>query len=471
MAEYMPKLETNLVQGHVGKQLIKFALPFLLSNLIQSLYSVADMIIVGQFSGTISMSGVNIGSQVTLLITNLVFGLSVGGTVLIAQYLGANQRQAIKETVGTLFTALGVLAVVMTALMLFLKVPLLKLIQTPQESFAEANSYFTITMIGTIFIFGYNALSAVMRGMGDSRNPLIFVAIACGINVIGDLILVAGFKMGAEGAAIATVISQAISMFLCVAYLKKNDFIFDFKLKSFGFHPDRIKMILKIGIPTSVQNTLVSFSFLFLTALVNTLGVTASAAVGAVAKLNGFAILPAIAMSSSISAMSAQNIGAGEIGRAKKTMSIGMLISMSISVVIFALVQLFPEFCLMLFDDDPAMISSGVQYLRSFSLDYLLVPFQFSFMGLFIGSGHTTFSLISGAVTSLFARIPASYIFGITLGYGLFGMGLGAPVASALGVTMSLIFFLSGRWKKMTIIHRHGADDIRGEESADVITP
>lgn len=448
----MPKLETNLVEGHVGKQLIKFALPFLLSNLIQSLYSVADMIIVGQFSGTVSMSGVNIGSQITMLITNLVLGLSVGGTVLIAQYLGAGERQAIKETIGTLFTALGILAVVMTAVALILKTPLLRLIRTPQESFADADSYFTITMLGMIFIFGYNALSAVMRGMGDSKNPLIFVAVACVVNVFGDLLLVAVLHMGAAGAAIATVISQAISMFLCIIYLKKNKFVFDFKLRSFGFHPERLKMILKIGIPTSVQNTLVSFSFLFLTALVNTLGVTASAAVGAVGKLNGFAILPAIAMSSSISAMSAQNLGAGEIGRAKKTMGIGMLISMSISVVIFALVQLFPEFCLALFDDDAAMIANGVQYLRSFSLDYLLVPLQFSFMGLFIGSGHTTFSLLCGTITSLFARIPASYIFGITLGYGLSGMGLGAPVATAVGVTISSIFYLSGRWKKMTII-------------------
>ncbi|HNX15072.1 MAG TPA: MATE family efflux transporter [Oscillospiraceae bacterium] len=464
----MPKLETNLVEGHVGKKLIKFALPFLLSNLIQSLYSIADMIIVGQFNGTAAMSGVNIGSQITLLVTNLVLGLSVGGTVLIAQYLGAGKRQAIKETIGTLFTALGVLAVIMTVVPLAIKEPLLRLIQTPQESFADANSYFMITTLGTIFIFGYNALSAVMRGMGDSKNPLIFVSIACIVNVFGDLLLVAVFHMGAAGAAIATVFSQAISMFLCVIYLKKNNFVFDFRLKSFGFHPERLKMILKIGIPTSIQNTLVSVSFLFLTALVNTLGVTASAAVGAVAKLNGFAILPAIAMSSSISAMSAQNLGAGEIGRAKKTMGIGMLISMSMSVVIFALVQLFPEFCLKLFDNDAAMIASGVQYLRSFSFDYLLVPFQFSMMGLFIGSGHTTFTLLNSAVASLLARIPACYIFGITLGYGLSGIGLGAPVATAVGVTLSLIFYLSGRWKKMTIIHKINGDN-HGEDSSNLL--
>lgn len=466
----MPKLETNLVEGHVGKQLIKFALPFLLSNLIQSLYAVTDMIIVGQFSGTAAMSGVNIGSQITLMVTNLVLGLSVGGTVLIAQNLGAGRRQAIKETIGTLFTALGVLAVVMTVLPLIFKVPLLRLIQTPQESFADANVYFMITTLGTIFIFSYNALSAVMRGMGDSKNPLIFVSIACVVNIFGDLLLVAGFGMGAAGAAIATVVSQAISMLLCVIYLKKNNFIFDFKLKSFGFHPERLKMILKIGIPASVQNTLVAFSFLFLIALVNTLGVTASAAVGAVAKLNGFAILPAIAMSSSIAAMSAQNLGAGEIGRAKKTMSIGMLISMSMSIVIFALVQLFPHAILRLFGNDPDMIANGVAYLRTFSFDYLLVPFQFSLMGLFIGSGHTTFTLINSAVSSLLARIPACYIFGVMLGYGLSGIGLGAPIASAVGVTLSLIFFLTGRWKKMTIIHRDDVDQ-RGEDFVDIITP
>lgn len=449
----MSKFENNLSKGNVFKQLVLFSLPFLLSNLIQTLYSVADMVIVGQFSGTLSMSGVNIGSQVTFLITNLVLGLSVGATVLIGQYLGANDRESLKETIGTLFTSLFILAVVLTVAVHFLRIPLLKLIKTPAESFSEAERYFFITNLGTVFIFGYNALSAVMRGMGDSKNPLIFVAVACVLNIGLDILLVAGFSMGASGAAIATVASQAVSMILCVIYLAKNNFIFDFKLSSFKISKRRLTLLLKVGVPTSIQNVASSASFLFLTALVNsTGGAIASAAVGAVGKLNGFAILPAVAMSSSVSAMSAQNLGAGEENRAKKTMFIGMAIAGTISILAFIIIRLFPELCMSAFGDDPEMIKYGVIYLSSFSYDYVIVPWLFCMNGLFIGAGHTTFSLINGSLSSIFIRIPASYLFGITLGGGLFGVGLGAPCASLVALCLAVWFYLSGKWKVMSII-------------------
>lgn len=453
----MSKFEKNLAHGSVAKQLILFALPFLISNIIQSLYGVVDMIIVGNFAGAASMSGVNIGSQVSMLVTNMVMGLCVGGTVLIGQYLGAGNKKALKDTIGTLFTTLIVLAVVLTVLMIAVHEPLLRLIKTPEESFSEAKNYFFWTALGTIFIFGYNALSAVMRGMGDSKNPLIFVAIACVINIILDYVLVRIFLMGASGAAIATVISQAVSMILCILYLKKNNFVFDFNIKSFGFNKESLLMLYKIGIPSSIQNVAVGTSFLFLTSLVNSIGFTASAAVGAVGKFNGFAILPAIAMSSSISAMSAQNIGAKELGRAKKTMVIGMAIAAAISYAIFVIVSLVPEVFLQIFVDanDPAsgeVISYGLEYLKAFKIDYLIVPFLFCFNGLFIGSGHTTFSLFNGIMSSLLIRIPMSYIFGIALNYGIFGVGLGAPFASGVALISAIIFFISGRWKVMTII-------------------
>lgn len=448
----MAKFENDLSKGNVVKKLIIFAMPFLLSNLIQTLYSVVDMIVVGQYAGPASMSGVNIGSQVTFLITNMVFGLSVGATVLIGQYLGAGDRKALKETIGTLLSTLIVLAVVITIVMIALQEPLLRLIQTPLESFSEAKEYFFITMLGTIFIFGYNALSAIMRGMGDSKNPLVFVAIACGINIVLDVWLVKGLQMRAAGAALATVISQAVSMILCIMYLVKNKFIFDFKLSSFAFHKKRLKLLLKIGIPTSVQNVATSASFLFLTALVNSLGVIASAAVGAVGKLNGFAILPAVAMSSSISAMAAQNIGAGEIERAKKTMYTGMAIAAGISVVVFAAFNLWPESLLRIFGDDEEMIKQGVIYIRAFSFDYIVAPLVFCFNGLFIGSGHTTFSFFNSCISSLLGRIPASYILGMTMNLGLFGFGMGAPIASFVALVLAFGYYLSGNWKKMTII-------------------
>ena len=214
------RFERDLSQGNVAKQLLIFAWPFILSNLIQALYNVADMIIVGNFCGATSMSGVNIGGQVTFLLTNIVVGLSVGGTVLIGQFKGKNDKDAMREIIGTLFTTLLVLGVVMTGLMIALRRPILHLINTPAESFEQADAYLIITTLGTLFIFGYNALSAVMRGMGDSRHPLMFVGVACVTNIVLDLLLVGPLGMRAQGAALATIASQALSMVLCIVYMK-----------------------------------------------------------------------------------------------------------------------------------------------------------------------------------------------------------------------------------------------------------
>ncbi len=448
----MAKFEKNLSEGNVVKQLILFSLPVLISNIIQSLYATVDMLVVGQFANEAAMSGVNIGGQVSFIITNMVFGLSVGATVLIGQYKGADNRQGIHEVIATLLTSLAVLAIFMTVVMIAFAEPILRVIQTPIESFAEAKSYLIISMLGTVFIFGYNALSALMRGLGDSKNPLIFVAIACVTNIFLDLLFVAKFKTGAAGAAWATIISQAISMILCIIYLAKNNFIFDFSIDSFkAFSKKQLKLILKVGIPTSIQNVASGLSFLFLTTLVNSMGVMASAAVGAVGKLNGFAILPGVAMSTSVSAMSAQNIGAGEYKRASHTMYTGIAVATGISVVIFLLVGTFPELFMRMFGDNPEFIKCGVDYIKTFKYDYLIAPVFFCFNGLFIGSGHTTFSLINGVLSSILFRIPASFIFGIALKHGLAGVGLGAPVASVAALALCTIFYTTGKWKKIVI--------------------
>lgn len=446
------KFETNLVKGSVIKQLLMFAIPFIISNLIQSLYSIADMIIVGQYAGTASMSGVNIGGQVTFVMTNIIFGLCAGATVLIGQYLGSNEREKLKETISTLFTFLIISAGVLSVIMLILRAPILSLIQTPPESYDEAMRYLVITTLGTVFIFGYNAFSAVMRGMGDSKRPLIFVAIACVTNIILDLVFVCVFGWAAAGAAIATVISQALSMVLCVVYFKHNNFVFDFRAKSFRIHKERFMVLMKIGIPTSVQNVITSISFMILTAMVNMLGVTASAAVGAVGKINMFAILPAIAISSSISAMSAQNIGAGEFGRAGKTMKTGMAIAGAMSIVVFILVRTFPEQLLRIFGNDKELIANGVEYIKYFSFDYIFAPLMFAFNGLFIGSGHTLFSLINNMMSAVLIRVPVAFLFGIVFDMGIGGIGLGGPFASLIALIVCIIYYLSGKWKKSTII-------------------
>lgn len=449
----MSKFENDLTQGNVFKELVIFSMPFLISNIIQSLYNVADMLIVGNFSGTASMSGVNIGGQVTFILTNIVVGLCSGGTVMIAQFLGAKRRKDMEETIATLMTTLVIAAVIITAIMLFLKVPVLRLIKTPTESFDEANRYLTVTVAGIIFIFGYNVLSAIMRGMGDSKRPFYFVLIACVINIILDIVLVGGLKMGALGAAAATVFSQALSMILCIIYLVRNGFAFDFKPKSFRIHKDKMARIFRIGTPSAVQNGVTSFSFLIITALVNTIGgVNASAAVGVVGKFNGFAIMPAVAMSTSVSTMVAQNIGANKWDRVTRAARIGMIISVCCSYVIFAVAQIFPQQILALFDKDPDMIASGVTYMRAFSFDYLLVPIVFGLNGLFIGAGKTTFSLINGLLSSLILRVPAAFLFGAALDFGLFGVGLGAPVASFGSLLLGLWYLASKRWKNSNVL-------------------
>ena len=445
-------IERNLTEGNVVKLLIQFALPFMLSNLIQSLYNVADMLIVGYYSGTAAISGVNIGGQVTFILTNLIVGLTVGGTVVIGQYLGSGDKKSVKETIGTLLTFLLVVGIAVTIIMLTISDLLLWLLQTPGESYQQARDYLDITLLGTVFIFGYNAFSAILRGFGDSSRPLIFVSIACAINVVLDILLVGAYGMAAKGAAIATVLSQAISMIICIIYLMKSDFVFDFKLSSFKFIKKQFITIIQIGIPISIQNVIVNFSFLVLTTIANSMGVNASAAVGIVGKYNGFAILPAIAVGSSVSAMVAQNIGAGEIDRAKKTFYTGFVLAFSITFIVFIITQIFPEQILAVFDDDPNTISAGVQYIRTFSFDYLIVPATFCLNGIVTGSGHTTISSICGILSSIGFRVPMAILLGLVKQKGLWGLGLAAPVASFASGLILLIYYLTGKWKNNTVI-------------------
>jgi putative MATE family efflux protein len=429
-------------------KLVLFALPFLASNIVQSFYNVADMLIVGNFSGTESMSGVNIGGQVTFILTNVVIGLCMGATVLIGQYVGSGNHAALKRVTATVITLLPAAGALLTALMLVFKGPVLRLIRTPAESFAESDRYLTVTVAGLIFIFGYNALAAILRGMGNSKQPFYFVLIACVANIALDLVFVPLLHWDAFGAALATVISQALSMFLCIRYMVRNNFQFDFKLSSFRIFGDQLRLIFKIGLPTCVQNGVTSISFLFLTAIVNIVGgVTASAAVGAVGKFNTFAFMPTIAISASISAMAAQNLGARRLDRAVEACRIGTIFSVCVTYLFFALVQIFPVPMMRLFGDDPAMIRDGVLYLRAFSFDFLIIPFIFCINGFLIGGGHTMFTLISNMLAAVLLRAPVCYLLGVTANWGLFGVGLGAPAASIGTMLVIIGYFLSGRWK------------------------
>jgi putative MATE family efflux protein len=411
------------------------------------------MLIVGNFVGTEGISGVNIGGQVTFLITNIAVGLSVGGTVVIAQYLGSGDRKSMDESIRTLITFLLITSIVVTVVMMLMSDIILKLIQTPKESYEQARSYLNITLLGTVFIFGYNAFSAILRGLGDSKRPLIFVSIACVINILLDLLFVGVFHMESRGAALATVISQAVSMIACIIYIKRSDLGFDFRFNSFRIYKERIFVLLRVGIPISIQNVIVNFSFLVLIAIANGISVSASAALGIVGKFNGFAILPAVAVGSSVSAMVAQNMGAGMVERAKKTFHTGLILSFSVSIVMFTITQLFPEQILGLFGEDPKMVSEGVEYIRVFSLDYLIVPAVFCLNGVITGSGHTIISSVSSIMSSLGFRIPLAILLGVILEKGMRGLSMAAPLASLATTIFVFIYYLSGKWKVSTVVN------------------
>lgn len=461
----MSKLQRDFTKGPIGRELISFCIPFLLSNVLQALYGAVDMWVVGNFSSpdaatrTAILSGVNIGSQITHLVAMMVSGLTVAGTVMVGQYIGAKKPKDASQTVGTMFSILGILGVVLTVLMIALSGPLLRLLNTPEESFAYAQEYLNICLLGTLFIFGYNAVSSIQRGMGDSVRPLFFVGVACVVNIVLDLWFVKGLNMGGAGAAWATIIAQAVSLMLAAWYLSRSRFIFDFKLSSFKIVKDKLKMMIKLGIPSSVQSIIVNISFLVMTAMVNSIGgYVASAAVGVAGKFNSFAILPAVAMSSSISAYAAQNIGAGLYDRAKKSLGVGLIIAIIINIGVFALVQLFPEQIIGFFDQNPETILNGVEYMRTFSFDYLLVPILFCINGLIMGAGHTFFTLLTGSLSSLLLRIPVAVLLGSMAGWGLSGVGLAGPAASVAGVLLDVWFLFTGRWlKNKTGISQEGS--------------
>ena len=450
------KFEKDLTKGNVLKQMILFSLPFLLSNFIQALYNVGDMLIVGLFDGTpAAITAVNEGGQITILVTNIIVGFCLGGTVMIAQYLSRKQHEDIKQTIGTVFTSLMIAAAILSVLMIGLAVPLVKLMGVPAEAQRDTIAYVMICMAGNVFIFGYNGISAVLRGMGDSVRPLIIVGGTCALNIGLDALFVGPFNMGVAGAAIATVISQAIAMFAAVIYLYKKKFIFDFKLKSFKIYKDKLKRLFKIGLPASVQNAVTSLSFIFLLAFVNRHGVEAGAGAGIAAKINSLVVLPILAIGMAVTAMSAQNIGASMYKRAVKIMFVGMGVCLIVGTAFYICAQVLAEPLIKVFmlkeqpDYNQAeAIALGVVYLKAFSVDYIILAVFATLMGLINGSGHTEISMVFSLCSSIFIRVPLAYIMDRVAGLGFKGIAFAVPMATAVTTILSAVYVLTGKWKK-----------------------
>ncbi|HLR21516.1 MAG TPA: MATE family efflux transporter [Tissierellaceae bacterium] len=440
-------MEYDLTQDNIYKSLLNFSIPFIIANLLQAIYGAVDLAVVSYYTGASGLSAVSIGTQIMQIVNGLIIGLSMGGTILVGQYYGARKREDVIETIGTIFTSGIILSLIITVIMFLLIKPLLGILQTPSEAYNDARDYVLFASVGVVFIFGYNAVSAILRGLGDSKSPLYFIGIACIFNVLLDFLFVGRFNMRAYGAALATVLSQGTSMVLALIYIGRKEFIFQFKLKNLSLHKEKVKKLLYLGFPLSLQEVLLWGSFLVIVAIANQMGVAQSAAVGVVAKVETFAMLPPMALSNALAAISAQNIGAGKPERAKKSLNISIFISFIISIFFFIWGQRFPESIMRIFKADQSVINVGVKYLKSFSYDFMLVAFKFNLNGFLNGCGCTKFAMINGIASSVLVRIPLAYLLAIYISKGMVGLGMAAPLASIISIIGSLIYIRKERWR------------------------
>lgn len=435
----------DLTQGRIAPTLMRFALPFLGASLLQFMYAVVDMIIVGQFSDSAGIAAVNNSSQVMQLVTSLICGIATGGTVLMGQHLGAKQEREAGKTVGSMIALFVVLAAVITAALLVLGNGLVTLMQVPEDAVAPARAYLRICGAGTVFIVGYNVVASILRGIGDSRRPMYFIAVSCVLNILGDLILVGVFRMGAAGAAIATVAAQAISFVTALVTLCRTGLPFPVVLKPEG---GKLSKVLQLGTPIALQDVMATLSFVIITVVVNLIGLDQSAAVGIVERIIGFSMVIPVAFMSAISVFAAQNMGARQMERAGKGLWISLGASLVLTLFLFAAMQLIPELLMGVFTDDMGVIGHGVLYLRTYSVDALLVCFVFCLNGFFSGCGHTGFTMFNSLFSTFAVRIPLVILFAALPGSTMFHIGIAAPVASVIQILIQLIYYRTGRWSR-----------------------
>lgn len=436
------KNHNTLSEGNVFKVLLTFSVPFLIANIIQSLYGAVDLMIIGWYCTPESMAAVSIGTQLTQIVTSIVSGLTLGSTILVGKYIGRREEETVRTTIGTTLTIFAIIAILLTILLLTATDWLLYVLKTPQSSVALAKEYVTICFSGIFFICGYNAISAILRGYGDSRRPMYFVALSCVLNIIGDVVFVKYLNLGVAGTAFATILSQAISMICSIVYLNKIRFVFTFQRNNFRIDKERLKELAYVGIPISLQECMVRFSFLYLTSVTNRLGVNAAAAVGVASKYDVFAMLPATSIASALAAITAQNYGAGKPKRARTSLWAGIGFAVTASFLFFLWAQLSPETMIQIFNQDPAIIKAGIPFLRTCSYDYLAVSFVFCLNGYLNGKSKTLFTMISCCFGALALRIPLIWLAFSYAPDNLAVIGSIAPTVSGFMALYTLLYTL-----------------------------
>lgn len=434
--------ENNLTQGNVKKLLLSFSLPFLAANLLQALYGATDLFVVGAYNGTSAISAVNIGSQLMQIITSFVIGCSMGCTVLTGRHIGEqNGSKSASKTLGSTIIMFVVFAIIITPTVFLLAKPMSLLMQTPSEALAETTAYVAICSLGIPFIIAFNVTAAVLRGIGDSKTPMMIVAVACVVNILGDFLLTGFFKIGVIGVAIATSSAQLISSVFGIVMTKKRKLPFPFSIKNLSFDKTEGINIIKVGLPIAMQDTLINISFIILTVIANLRGLVASSAVGVVEKLIMFMFLIPSSMLSAISAFTAQNMGANKKDRAVSAVKFGMLITALFGMVMCAISWICPQVLTSIFSKDESVILAANEYLKTYSIDCIVVAFTFCINGYLCGCEKSFVTFIHNTISIFLVRIPMAYILSKAFTDTMLPMGLASPLGSFASVIILCIYF------------------------------
>ena len=435
----------NFTTGKIFSPLIRFALPVLLALFLQAMYGAIDLLIVGQFGGDqadVFVSAVSTGSQIMMTLTFVINGLAMGLTVYVGEKIGAGKRTEAGEIIGSGISMFAILSLILTVVMVCASSALAKLMHAPAEAFDNTVWYVAICSAGTLFIVAYNLVGSIFRGIGDSKIPLLTVALACVLNILGDLLLVALLGLGAVGAAIATIFAQAMSVVLSVFIIRKRQLPFDFSRKDIRPNAAHIRPILRLGVPIALQDLLVSISFLVILVIVNDIGLDESAGVGVAEKVCAFTMLIPSAFMQSMSAFVAQNIGAMQYTRAKKALWYGIASSLLVGILIGYVTFFHGHIFASLFAKVAAIIAPAAEYLKAYAIDCIFTAFLFCFIGYFNGCGNTTFVMLQGIIGGICVRLPVSWAMSKVEPVSLFRIGLATPVSSIVQILLCAVFFV-----------------------------
>jgi len=444
----------SLTEGRIGRLLIRFSLPFLLSAIIQSAYSSVDIIFLGKFASASSLAGAGNSASLMMTVNSIFNGITSGGMILLGQFFGAKDDKRCATTTGNTILVALLSAVISAVILLSFGQSFLRLVKVPEEAMTEAWTYMRICAFGLIPTMGYALIGSVLRALGNSKMPLVFVAISCALNIVLDYIFVVLLQMGAAGAAFATIIAQTVSLILSIIYIMHSRLPFSFSIADVAPERTTILTMLRLGIPISLQTVLNMFSFVIIGRIINEMGLAASASNGIVNNIVNFYMIIPMSLGSAVSAIAAQNIGANKPERAISTTKIGVLIGLAIAIPCVLIADIFPQQVCSLFSNDANVIKASADFLISFSWDFIFVSFVFCINGLFNGAGITTFVAVQETIAAFAVRIPLTYALSLLPNVTMFHIGISTPAATASSLLMYIIYYYAKHGKIGVLANR-----------------